>query len=52
VGLERYPLILMGITEELLEWKVTVPVQKTEIDGRADPLSWPRDIPLSEKSWH
>ena len=25
------------------------PVQKTEINGRGDPLRWPRDTPLSAK---
>jgi hypothetical protein len=36
VGLERGPLSLVRVTEELLEWK-------TEINGRGDPLRWPRD---------
>jgi hypothetical protein len=34
VGLERDPLILVCIIEELLEWKVAGPVFKTEINGR------------------
>jgi len=29
--------------------KVTAPVQKTEINGRGEPLRWPRDTPLSAK---
>jgi len=29
--------------------KVAAPVQKTEINGRGDPLRWPRDTPLSSK---
>ena len=29
--------------------KVAAPVQKTEINGRGDPLRWPRDTPLSAK---
>jgi hypothetical protein len=33
VGLERGPLILLRINEELLERKVAVPVQKTEISS-------------------
>jgi hypothetical protein len=43
VGLERGPLSLMRIIEELLEWKVAVPVYKTEINDRGDSLRWPRD---------
>jgi hypothetical protein len=37
MGLERDPLSLVRIIEELLEWKVAIPVQKTEIYGRGDP---------------
>ena len=29
--------------------KVAAPLQKTEINGRGDPLRWPRDTPLSAK---
>jgi hypothetical protein len=43
VGLERGPLSLVTITEELLERKVAAPVYKTEINGRGDSLRWPRD---------
>jgi len=35
------------INKELLELKVAAPVQKTEINGRGDPLRLPRDTPLS-----
>jgi hypothetical protein len=42
VRLERGPLSLVRITEELLERKVTTPVKKTEINGREDSLRWPR----------
>ena len=39
-GLERGPLSFVRSIEELLEFKkkVAVPVQKTEINGRGDPL--------------
>jgi hypothetical protein len=43
VGLERGPLSLVRITEELLERKVSAPVYKTDINGRGDSLCWPRD---------
>jgi hypothetical protein len=43
VGPERYPLSLVGITEELLEWKIAAPVYKTEINGRGNPWCRPRD---------
>ena len=51
VGLERCPLSLVRSIEELLELKkeVAAPVQKTEINGRGDPLRRPRDTPLSAK---
>jgi hypothetical protein len=35
--LERGPHGLLRITEELLEWEVAVPVQKTEIIVRENP---------------
>jgi hypothetical protein len=38
VGLERGPLSLVRITEELLERTVVDSVQKTEINGRGDSL--------------
>ena len=43
VGLERGPL------RSYLNKKVAAPVQKTEINGRGDPLRWPRGTPLSAK---
>jgi hypothetical protein len=43
VGLERSPLSLVRIIEELLGRKAAAPVQKTEINGHGDPLRWPRD---------
>jgi hypothetical protein len=36
VGVERCPLSLVKIIEELLERKVTAPVWKTEINGSGD----------------
>jgi hypothetical protein len=36
--MERGPLSLVRIIEELLERKVVAPVQKTEINGRGDSL--------------
>jgi hypothetical protein len=38
LGLERGPLSLGGITEQLLERKVAAPVYNTEINGRGDSL--------------
>jgi hypothetical protein len=38
VGLERGPLSLVRIIEELLERKVATPVWKTEINDRGDAL--------------
>jgi hypothetical protein len=43
VGLERGPLSLVRIIEELLERTIAAPVYKTEINGRGDLLRWPRD---------
>jgi hypothetical protein len=43
LGLERRPLSLVRIIEELLERKVAAPVCNTEINGRGDLLRWPRD---------
>jgi hypothetical protein len=40
VSLERGPLSLVSITEELLEW---------EINGRGNPLRWPRDTLYPQK---
>jgi hypothetical protein len=38
VGLERGPLSIMRIIEELLERAVAAPVYKTETNGRGDSL--------------
>jgi hypothetical protein len=43
VFLERAPLSLVRITEELLNGKVAAPGLKTEINDRGDSLCWPRD---------
>jgi hypothetical protein len=43
VGLERGPLSLVRITDELFETKVVAPVYKTEINGHGDLLRWPCD---------
>jgi hypothetical protein len=49
VGLERGPLSLVRITEELLKRKVATPVEKTEINGRGDSLRWPLDTLYPQK---
>jgi hypothetical protein len=49
VGLERGPLSLVRIIEELLERTVAAPVYKTEINGCGDPLRSPRDTPYPIK---
>jgi hypothetical protein len=49
VGLERGPLILVRITEELLEWKSSGSGLENRINGRRDPLSWPRDTLYPQK---
>jgi hypothetical protein len=43
VGLERGPLSLVRIIEGLLEWKSSGSGQENRINGRGDPLHWPRD---------
>jgi hypothetical protein len=42
VGLERDPLSLVRIIEELLEWKSSGSGLKNRINGRGEPLRWPR----------
>jgi hypothetical protein len=42
VGLERAPLSLVSITEELLEWNSSGS-GSIDINGRGDPLRWPRN---------
>jgi hypothetical protein len=49
VGLERGPLSLERISEELLERKISGSGLKTENDGRGKPPRWPRDSPLTAK---
>jgi hypothetical protein len=49
VGLERGPLSLVRITEELLEWKSSSSGQENRINGRGDPLHWPRDTLYPQK---
>jgi hypothetical protein len=45
VGLERGPLSLVRIIEELLEWKSSGSGQESRINDRGggNPLRWPRD---------
>jgi hypothetical protein len=43
VGLERGPLSLMRIIEELFEWKSSGSGQENRINDRGDPLRWPHD---------
>jgi hypothetical protein len=49
VGLERGPLSLVRITEELLEWKSSGSGQETRINDRGDLLRWPRDTLYPQK---
>jgi hypothetical protein len=49
VGLERGPLSLMMIIEELLEWKSSGSGQENRINDRGDPLRWPRDTHYPQK---
>jgi hypothetical protein len=46
VVLERGPLSLV---RSYLNEKVAAPVLKTEINGRGDPLRWPRDTLYPQK---
>jgi hypothetical protein len=41
VGLERGPLSLVKIIEELLEWKSSGYGQENRINGGGDPWRWP-----------
>jgi hypothetical protein len=43
VDLERGPLNLVSITEELLEWKCSGSGPRKRENGRRDPLRWPSD---------
>jgi hypothetical protein len=49
VGLERGPLRLVRIIEELLEWKSSGSGQENRINGRGDQLRWPRDTLYQQK---
>jgi hypothetical protein len=49
MDLERGPLSLVRIIEELLEWKVAAPVKKAELTAGGDPLRWPRDTLYPQK---
>jgi hypothetical protein len=49
VVLERSPLGLLGINEELLERKVAAPVYKTEINDRVGSAALTTRHPLSGK---
>jgi hypothetical protein len=49
VGLERGPLSLVRIIEELLESKVAAPIQKTEINGPRGFVALTTRHPLTAK---
>jgi hypothetical protein len=49
VGLERGPLGLVRIIEELLERKSSGSGHENRISGRGDPLRWPRDTLYPQK---
>jgi hypothetical protein len=49
VGLERGPLSLVRIIEELLEWKSSGSSQENRVNDQGDPLRWPRDTLYSQK---
>jgi hypothetical protein len=49
MGLERGPLSLVSITEELLEWKISGSGSRKQINGRGDQLRWPRDTFYPQK---
>jgi hypothetical protein len=49
VGLERGPLSLLRITEELLDWKSSGSSEENRINGRGDPLRWPRHTLYPQK---
>jgi hypothetical protein len=49
VGLERGPLSLLRIIEELHEWKSSGSGQENRINDRGDPLRWPRDTLYPQK---
>jgi hypothetical protein len=49
VGLERGPLSLVRIIEELLERKSSGTGKEQRINGRGDPSRWPRDTLYPQK---
>jgi hypothetical protein len=49
VGLQRGPLSLVRIIEELLEGKSSGSGLENWINGRRDPLCWPRDTLYPQK---
>jgi hypothetical protein len=49
VGLERGPLSLVRIIEELLEWKSNSSGQENRINDRGDLSRWPRDTLYPQK---
>jgi hypothetical protein len=49
VGLERGPLSLVRIIEELFDWKSSGSGQENRINGRGDLLRWPRDTIYQQK---
>jgi hypothetical protein len=49
VSLERGPLSLVRITEELLEWKSSGSGLENREHCGGDPLRWPRDILYQQK---
>jgi hypothetical protein len=49
MGLERGPLSLVRIIEELLERRSSGSGQENRINGRGDPLRWPRDTLYPQK---
>jgi hypothetical protein len=49
VGLEQGSLSIVRIIEELLEWQISGSGQENRINGRGDPLRWPRDTFYPQK---
>jgi hypothetical protein len=49
VGVERDPLSLVRIIEELLEWKSSNSDLENQDYGRGNPLRWPRDTLYPQK---
>jgi hypothetical protein len=49
VGVERGPLSLVRIIEELLEWISSDSSKENRINDRRDPLRWPRNTLYLQK---